>query len=230
MNNSSSLFDLIMVLLTFCVLLFCSIFFKILVIMVYLSYLYFHKNNLLVYTITFLKGICILIILFLVLILFNISFLDSFFIIITVNILIVGLYLFCIRYSSMEILFAFTCLLTPLDFIGVNANKLSWKLTRSLRNIKIYYRTFKNSVKDKNGSGINFKNSSIYDKINNSKQKINAINKIAKSKILQLDQMMHLRLFDVDYYRTNYYAKDVKISDFVFMLLLFTLLISEVIL
>lgn len=229
MTNKSSLIDLSILLLSTIILAFCSPFFKCVVIMVYIAYIYYYKKDILVYINYFFKVIFILVPIILIMFLIRLKLITIISQVVSLAFFITSLYLFCKEYNSMEIYFAITCILSPLDYVGLSSNKIGWFVTRKLRNAKIYIETFKKNVKDNIGSFNNFENTSIYDRINNSRQKVRSINKLANLKINQLDQMMYLRLFDINYYRTNYFVQNVKLGDFIFMIILFIVLISEVI-
>lgn len=132
--------------------------------------------------------------------------------------------------DTMTLFYGLDCVLAPFTYFHISTTEVAWKITVFFRNMGIYYQEWMNMCKKGNHTGISFQWNCICDKIESARE----IRKRAKRMLLfrtsQLDEMMYLRLFRCHVNRNNYHVPSWKLFDFIFMILLMIVLVSEVIL
>lgn len=108
--------------------------------------------------------------------------------------------------------------------------KCAWYITKTIRNISIYYRNLQEQSKKHDTSNKTIEKNLIYDKMEHVRIYLKMAKRLSNVQIKKLDEMMYLRLFRVERSRTNYKVKSAKKHEIIFVIVMFGILISEVIL
>ncbi len=132
--------------------------------------------------------------------------------------------------DTMTLFYGLDCVLAPLTYFRLPSTELAWKITSFFRNIGIFYQEWINIRKKVNRTGISFQWKAICDKIDRTNELIKRAKRVTLFRVKQLDDMMYLRLFRHNVSRNNYHVPSWKLFDFIFIILLMIVLVSEVIL
>lgn len=118
--------------------------------------------------------------------------------------------------------------LTPLKILGLPTNKIAFSLSLALRFIPLMLEQKNKILKTQASRGVDFFNSSLKDRFIAVKALIVPLFNLTLDKSDQIAHAMNIRLYDVNFRRTNFRIRKWNTTDTFFILAHFTLLLAVI--